>query len=198
MKTRPNIDIEVRRLVRKILSEGSSYNQNNLIEWVQDEPKEWYAVQKNEDNAYSADDAIGWIYKNLLLAVTPGNPGSMNNKWAAIEPFYGEDFEKATEILLQHWREKYGIDIGKRYELPGGLYAIETYNTFSSQKFQKKLIIYFDDGELIGSYYPLAKSVIYPIPKRPTQSMTEHAEDLKRAAFLAFMKHQQRSTPKQG
>ena len=179
---------EVRKLVQEVLLENSTYNQNDSIEWINQAPKEWYAVQKNS-LGNSIDNAIGYIDKNLLYAIPDANSYD-DSKWKAIEPFYGENFEGATELLIEYFRDNYKVDIGKRYELTGGIYAIEWYHMVSAYKYFK---LHMEDGQLIGTYYPRAKQVIIPMPNRIDKTLHKPAADINQAAYLAFMNSQEAS-----
>jgi len=180
--------ITLKKIIQEALYQEEAENLIRFIEWIKSSEKEYYAVQNNGNSNY--DDpfyAVGYIDKSLLYAK---NPAYRNDKWEAIEPFYGENFEEATKILLDYWQEKYGIEIGKRYELPGELYGIEWYGT-PSNGYRKMIAIYLENGTKIGSYYPAISFASYPDYEHGTGAMPKELKtDFKKAAWAMYVNYE--------
>ena len=175
-------------ILKKLVCEALAESRDVIIMWIKSGDKEYYGVQ-NQDVPDDTDSyyAVGWIDKGLLYSVNPGN----KEKWDTIEPFYGEDFEKATEILLDYWKEKYDIEIGKRYELPGGLYGIEWYGSMS-RIYNKKITLYLDSGAKIGNYFPANKTVSSPDWSKSSEgtfSLYAKVDNINKAAWQAYLNY---------
>lgn len=174
---------QLRQLVREAVTSGDK-RVKNFITWFKDN-EEYYAVQQG--SIQSPLEALGMIYKNVLYrAIIVGA-----DDWEAIEPFYGQDFEEATKILVNYLEEKIGVSVGKKYDLPEGLYAVEMIGN-NNTGYNKKLRMCLKDGTIIGNYYPGVKTIYIPNYDNSGQ-FTEAGvvENLTQAAFRAYGNYEQ-------
>lgn len=179
----------IRKIVQKqfLLEMASPPDKRvqNFVKWIKTDDNEAYAFQGDQTDMYFS---IGMIYKNLLHGKIPAS----DVKWIAIEPVYGDDFEEATKLLVEWVKDNLGVDIGKKYDLPGGMFAVEMLNVITKKGYKKKILICLKNGKKIGTYFPDIQDAVYF-----DNQNAGTFPNLKTAAFAIWMNYEQNSrTPK--